>query len=185
MKRRRRPRVATGTASVEQGRERVSVVVDRQSIKDATMNEPSEGVYARAARDYWRAGFSCPLPLPADKKEHPPTGYTGKVGYDERGRPRLVSVADLKRWEREHPDGNIALRLIGGLIGIDVDAYDAKVGGLVLDQMVRELGELPGTYISTSRDDGISGIRLFKLPEGVRVTKEAERRIIERFGRVV
>lgn len=142
-----------------------------------------DGVYGRAARDYWRAGFTCPLPLPAGKKEHPPTGFTGKVGYGQDGRPTLVSIKDLARWELENSDGNIALRLIGRLVGIDVDAYDGKIGGEVFAEMERELGELPVTYTSSSRDDGVSGIRMFKLPEGVRVTKEAENRIVDRFGR--
>lgn len=138
-------------------------------------------VYARAARDYWRAGFSCPLPLPEGMKEHPPTGYTGAKGYDGNGRPRLVSVKDLARWEREYPHGNIALRLIGE-IGIDVDAYGGKVGAEVLAAAEAELGPLPPTLVSTARDDGVSGIRFFTLPAGVEVTKEAEHRLIERFG---
>lgn len=136
---------------------------------------PTAGPYGRAARDYWRAGFTCPLPLPAGHKESPPTGYTGADA-------RLVSFPDLQRWERSRADGNIALRLVGSMIGIDVDAYGKKVGGRVLAAAEAELGELPQTYVSSARDDGVSGIRLFRLPEGLVITKEAEHRLAERFG---
>jgi len=136
------------------------------------------GPYGRAARLYWRAGFTCPLPLPAGRKDPVPKGYTGHDGA-------LVSVKDLARWERTKGDGNIALHLLGPQVGIDVDAYDGKAGERSLRRAEAELGELPPTYISTARDDGISGIRLFRLPEGVEITKEAEHRIVEAFGEPV
>jgi putative DNA primase/helicase len=153
----------------------MSSVSDRQSSKDLP-STPVDGPYRRAAREYRRAGFECPLPLPFGKKEPVPTGYTGRAG-------KTVTVPEIKGWMRTHGSGNIALRLTGGIIGLDVDAYGDKVGGKVLADMVDALGELPPTYVSTSRDDGRSGIRLFRLPEGVRVTKDVEARIIERFGR--
>ena len=55
-----------------------------------------------------------------------------------------------------------------GQIGIDVDAYDAKTGGLTLKEAESRWGPLPPTYRSSSRiDDDVSGIRVFKVPVGV------------------
>ena len=52
-----------------------------------------------------------------------------------------------------------------GLIGIDVDAYDGKTGGLTLEQAESVWGPLPATYRSSSRiDDEVSGIRVFRVP---------------------
>ncbi|QOC56653.1 DNA primase [Gordonia phage BiteSize] len=50
------------------------------------------------------------------------------------------------------------------LIGIDVDHYDDKTGGDTLRRLERKLGELPPTWTSSSRNDGISGIRYFLAP---------------------
>jgi hypothetical protein len=61
------------------------------------------------------------------------------------------------------------LRVEYGLIGIDVDAYDDKTGGLTIEEAENRWGPLPPTYRSSSRrDDGVSGIRLYRVPEGVR-----------------
>jgi hypothetical protein len=45
-----------------------------------------------------------------------------------------------------------------------VDGYAGHEGGATLERLESELGPLPGTYISTARDDGISGIRLYQIP---------------------
>ena len=72
-------------------------------------------------------------------------------------------------WAEEEPGGNLALRLPDGVIGIDVDAYDAKTGAATLAEAERRWGKLPPTYRSTSRDDGISGIRLYRVPPGTQL----------------
>ena len=55
-----------------------------------------------------------------------------------------------------------------GLIGIDVDAYDAKTGGRTLKEAESRWGPLPPTWRSTARvDDDVSGIRVFRVPVGV------------------
>ncbi|MFD6950009.1 MULTISPECIES: bifunctional DNA primase/polymerase [unclassified Nocardiopsis] len=59
---------------------------------------------------------------------------------------------------------NVALRLPKGVLALDVDAYDGKVGGDTLARLERKLGPLPATDRSGSRD-GISGIYLFSVPE--------------------
>ena len=63
---------------------------------------------------------------------------------------------------------NIAIRMPDGVIGIDVDHYDGKTGGDTLAQLESDLGPLPATYISTSRDDGVSGIRWYRVEPGLR-----------------
>lgn len=116
--------------------------------------------YAEAAATYWNAGWRAPLPLPPRKKAHPPTGYTGASG----GWP---SYPDIFAWVEDKPDANICLRLPVDVIGVDVDHYDGKKGGDTLTSLEAELGTLEDTWRSTSRDDGISGIRLFRAPAGM------------------
>lgn len=114
--------------------------------------------YADSYDAYWRAGWRGILPLPYGKKAHPPTGYTGYDGADP-------SYADCATWAMDG-QRNIALHLPDGMIGIDVDAYDDKVGGQTLTDLVDKYGALPPTCLSTSRDDGISGIRVYRVPPG-------------------
>lgn len=65
-----------------------------------------------------------------------------------------------------YADANTALRS-DGWIGIDVDAYDGKVGDQTLAAMEAELGELPSTDSSTSRGpEQPSRIWFYRLPEG-------------------
>lgn len=56
-------------------------------------------------------------------------------------------------------------RLPAGVLGIDVDAYDGKNGKATLEDWERQWGPLPPTYIVTARRDGVSGIRLYRVPE--------------------
>ncbi len=114
--------------------------------------------YAEAYAAYWDAGWRGILPLPYQRKAHPPTGYTGRDGA-------YPSFADCHAWSEEQPH-NICLRLPDTVIGIDVDHYDGKLGGDTLTELVRVHGPLPATWLSTSRDDGISGIRLYRVPAG-------------------
>lgn len=122
---------------------------------------PAERPYAAAADSYWRAGWRGVLPLPPRRKASPPPGYTG------HGAPYL-SFADLfSLVEGPEGAGNICLRMPDGVLGLDVDAYDGKPGAATLAGLEVEHGPLPATWISTSRTDGVSGIRLFRVPEGV------------------
>lgn len=125
-----------------------------------TPTATTSGPYGDRAMDYLRAGWS-PLPLPPKAKKSPPDGWTGAGGAWPSG-------ADVYAWTEEHPSGNIALRLPPNVIGVDVDNYDGKIGGLVLADLEDRLGALPKTWRSTSRDDGISGIRFYTIPEGLR-----------------
>ncbi|MGA0895039.1 MAG: AAA family ATPase [Ilumatobacteraceae bacterium] len=118
--------------------------------------------YAMVARQYFDAGWA-PLPLPAGQKASPPPGTTGADGM-------WPTIDDIDRWKAQHPAGNIALRMPDTVIGIDVDDYDDKGGGTTLDQLEAELGQLPATWVSTSRGQGgRSGIRLYRIPKGLRL----------------
>lgn len=122
-----------------------------------TMTETTNP-YAEAFKEYFDAGWRGILPLPYAKKTWPPAGYTGHDGVDP-------SFADLHTFADDDPR-NICLRLPAGVVGIDVDDYNGKAGGTTLSQLVDTYGALPPTIMSTSREDGISGIRLYKIPAG-------------------
>lgn len=76
-------------------------------------------------------------------------------------------AADALKRSRSTP-GVLALgeRLPEGVLGIDVDAYDGKNGGQTLADWEAEFGPLPPTYRVTARHDGVSGIRLYRVPVG-------------------
>lgn len=106
---------------------------------------------------YVEAGWPGVLPLPIAKKSTPPTGYTGANGA-------YANVTDIATWRRAPTVGNIGLRMTAEVIGIDVDNYDGKPGGATLAEYERRCGSLPATWVSTSRTDGVSGIRFYRLP---------------------
>jgi hypothetical protein len=126
----------------------------------------SANPYADASTAYWNAGWRGVLPLPFRRKKTPPGGTTGYDGTDP-------SYADIVTWAGDGGQ-NICLRMPEGVIGIDVDDYDGKVGGQTLVDLVDRFGALPPTWMSTNRDDGISGIRLFRVPPGTKVLDEIE-----------
>jgi hypothetical protein len=129
------------------------------------MSEPytdtTSGPYATAAPTYWAAGWRGILPLPAGAKTPVPRGYTGATGA-------WPSYPDVQAWTEDQPGGNIALRLPPDVLGVDVDHYGNKPGGAVLAHLEAQLGVLPPTWRTTSRDDGVSGIRLYRIPAGLR-----------------
>lgn len=116
-------------------------------------------------------------------------GWTGPIpiGKEDRGRFKLPwsssrhgfngTDASPDEWEqlasdadkrRANTEGILALgeRLPEGVLGIDVDAYDGKNGARTLAAWEAEFGPLPATYRVTARHDGVSGIRLFRVPVG-------------------
>lgn len=115
--------------------------------------------YAFSARHYFRAGWS-PLPLPPGQKTWPPVGYTG-------GKGRNAEPEKVDYWIRTKADGNVALRMPPVLIGVDVDNYEGKDGAATLAAAEAAWGPLPPTWRTTSRTDAVSGIRLFRIPEGL------------------
>ncbi|MGN6413471.1 bifunctional DNA primase/polymerase [Flexivirga sp.] len=123
-----------------------------------------EGVqdrYARAAPLYRAAGWPGVLPLPYGAKTPVPKGFTGTAGVDPSG-------ADVAAWCEDQPSANLALRMPADVLGVDVDHHDDKRGGDTLADLERELGALPPTWRSTSRGAGVAGIRLYRVPEGLR-----------------
>lgn len=109
------------------------------------------------ARLYDEMGWA-PLPLPHGAKWPPPEGWTG---YDAP----MPSYADIEDWVTSHAGGNIALRLPPTIIGIDYDAYKAD-GVNTMNELTARLGPLPATWRSSSKDDGASGIYLYRVPGG-------------------
>jgi AAA domain/Bifunctional DNA primase/polymerase, N-terminal len=132
------------------------------------------GPYGDAAQSYWRAGW--PNPIPVKNKRHPPSGFTGYEGAN-------VSWPDLQAWiDGPEANHNIALRLPGDIVGIDVDAYDDKMGETSITAAEAELGPLPASYRSTSRAPFMpSGIRFYRL-SGLVDLRGAEKRFVARFG---
>lgn len=118
------------------------------------------GPYAQTAAQYWAAGWTGALPLPARRKANPPLGWSGRDGA-------WPSRADIQAWAEEPVEHNIGLRLPPGVLGVDVDNYGTKPGAATLADRIARWGPLPATWRSTSRDDGTSGIYLYSIPEGL------------------
>lgn len=133
-------------------------------IPDSDTTTPG---YADAAPLYWQAGWRGILPLPQRAKHSPPRGFTG--GHDTE-----PSYPDLCSWAELYPAGNLCLRLPDTIIGIDVDDYGAKNGAATLTEAEKRWGALPPTIRSTSREDGASGIRLYRVPAGTRLADRIE-----------
>lgn len=121
--------------------------------------------YADAVPVYRECGWPSAIPLPPGKKKEPPKGFTGNDG-------KFPTDDEYAAFVVGFPNGNIALRLPDGVIGIDVDAYAGKVGANTLREFESKFGPLPPAWISTSRNDGISGIRLYRVQPGVRFRGE-------------
>lgn len=119
------------------------------------------GPFAKHALTYLAAGWPV-LPLGHRQKKTPPTGYTGADGID-------ADHDTVDQWVTEHPDGNIGIRAPDNVVGIDVDAYDTKPGWDTWNDLRNRLGEPPRTWTSTSRDDGKSGIRFYRLATPTRL----------------
>jgi hypothetical protein len=115
--------------------------------------------YAEQAWPLHASGIGSPLPIPHAAKTPPPAGFTGRNGVDPSG-------ADVHAWGEDRGGDNIACRLADGVLGIDVDAYAPKNGAASLVALEARLGPLPASVVLTSRDDGISGIRLYRVPAG-------------------
>jgi hypothetical protein len=121
--------------------------------------------YAAAAAAWRAAGWLGILPLPTRSKTPPPTGYTGVGG-------RWPTDETIAAWAATTA-GNACLRLPDNVIGVDIDAYDARPGAETLGRLESHHGRLPPSWTVTSRTDGMSGIRLYAVPPGIRWRGEA------------
>lgn len=119
------------------------------------------GPYGQAASAYWDAGWRGILPLPLQAKKPVPVGWTGNHG-------EWPSYPDVMAWVQDMGGGNIALRLPSDVLGIDCDNYADKPGAAVLGALQERHGPLPATWRVSSRDDGQSGISLYRIPPGLR-----------------
>lgn len=142
--------------------------------------------YGQWAEHYRRALWVSVLPLPPRAKTPPPGGYTGRKA------DKIPDDAQIAEWVRTRPGGNLCLRMPGDVIGIDVDDYEytyhardddnnllylpdgtpdmrigVKTGNVTLGGLEDELGPLPATWRSSSRGDGPSGIRFYRVPSGL------------------
>jgi hypothetical protein len=121
------------------------------------------GPFGRAAQTYRSAGWRGVLPIGRQpgRKYPPPAAFTGHGKPDPSG-------ADSQSW-LDGPEAafNVGLRLPPGVLGLDVDAYAGKRGGESLAALVAQHGPLPPTWITTARTDGVSGIRLFRVPTSI------------------
>lgn len=113
--------------------------------------------YGEAAPLYRERGWAGVLPI-VGKKYGLPVGFTGYV-------ERWPTDSEIAEWIEARGNDNLTLRLPGDVISIDVDAYDGRAGLQTLENAEQQLGGLPATWISTSRDDG-SGQRLYRVPAG-------------------
>lgn len=102
--------------------------------------------------EWLAAGWKNTLPLPRRSKYAPPKGFTGKAA-------QTPSPSQLQSWGKR--TGNLALRMPENVIGLDIDAYKAA-GRKSLKALEARLGKLPKTWRISSRDDGLSGIYLFR-----------------------
>lgn len=130
--------------------------------------------YAKWAPHYRAKLWTGVLPLPPRAKAPVPKGWTGRGG-------KTPDDEQISAWCRQRANGNIALRMPGDVLGIDVDDYaytyyeedeegervqlhGVKTGGATLAALEAELGPLPPTWRSSSRGEGPSGIRFFRVP---------------------
>jgi hypothetical protein len=134
---------------------------DQIQAQDNTQVRP----FGSMALTYKAAGWA-PFPIMDDGKGRTQGGVTGYNGVDLDG-DRLQDAI------RRYGSCNVATRMPEGedpdgrkwkIVGLDVDAYDDKPGARTLENWRDELGELPPTYVSSSRNDGVSGIRHYKVP---------------------
>lgn len=133
--------------------------------------------YDKAER-YVKRGWINPLPVESKGKKVIVKGFHGYNG-------KLVDKAQLTEWlnDPKYDKSNIALRLniveiednstgemkYFQIVGIDVDHHpddvdDPKFGGDQLKVLEKRLGELPPTWTSSARINGIAGIRFYLVP---------------------
>lgn len=115
--------------------------------------------YGESAFKYKLAGWAGPLPVKGKAPGKSTVGFTGNAG-------RWPNDDDVAEWVRTVDRHNIALRLPENVIGLDVDAWKGDDAEAVMVDLSESHGKLPRTWLTTSRDDK-SGIRLYRLPEGI------------------
>lgn len=117
-------------------------------------------------QDTWpndrRLGWLGTLPLRPTTKGPPPEGFTGWDGLD----PSPADCAEFDELPAYRGTCQKAYRMGATVVGVDVDAYGGRTGGATLTEAARRWGPLPTGPWSSARDDGVSGIRFFRVPDG-------------------
>jgi hypothetical protein len=111
---------------------------------------------------HYRASGWPVFPLRPGAKTPPPDGATGWDGVDWSG----ADCAEADELPAYRGTRQTAVRMPSTTVGLDVDAYGDKTGGQTLGEGVRRWGPLPEGPWSSARDDGVSGIRFFRVPDG-------------------
>lgn len=151
--------------------------VDTPATEDAEETPPTPlTCYADSVDPYRASDLGYPLPIPRGQKANPPPSMTG--AYRTEG----PTTQEYIKFIGDSPDWNVGLRLAPNVIGIDIDTYDKinfkgeivhKDGITAIRDLEQELGPLPGTYISSSRENPLeSGIRYFSVPEGTKLQSD-------------
>jgi hypothetical protein len=129
------------------------------AIRDAV--SPANPIQA-AALHYATVTGAMPIRL-TNVKEGVRGGMTGYVKLPEAD----LVVEEISLMTEHH---NIGLRLPAGVVGIDIDTYDAKNGHGNLAKLETRAGALPPTWSSSRRPydpDTRSGIYYYRLPEHI------------------
>jgi hypothetical protein len=129
----------------------------------------TEPVYAAAAPLYRDLGWRGILPVNPADKGGVPAGFTGHDGID-------VTRENLEWFIKSKPGHNLGLRQSDDTIGIDVDNWGDKTGAATLAEAEKRWGRLPYSARSTSRapEDPVSGVRLYRIPAGVKLVDGIE-----------
>ncbi len=112
--------------------------------------------FAGAVPLYLSSGLGYPVPLPFGQKGPPPRGVT------RRGASRPTEQR-YRAWALAG-ESNLGLVPASGVVGLDIDAYDAKRGDRTMQLLEAESGPLPSTFMSSNRGRGVTGIRLYRVP---------------------
>lgn len=125
-----------------------------------------------------------PTPLGRKNGDKPNTGkipwfkkLTGYNGVDVTSQEQIAAWPNKIAWlcQQKGAEGirNIGIRMAADGIGVDVDGYDDKRGLTTLAELETRLGPLPVGFRVTARGFACgSGIRLFRIPEGVLLRTE-------------
>lgn len=138
-----------------------------------TTSDDAQSVLEAACR-YKKLGWEV-VPLPERRKAPVPgekaLGFkvTGK-SHNQIGEAALDDYVTARRWTSRDtgevlPYRNLGLVMPTGFVGLDVDAYDEKLGGESFTRLNELCGGLPATYRTSSRDDGVSGIYMFRCEQ--------------------
>lgn len=133
--------------------------VEGAATDDAAVGYNRASGYADTRDIYWQLGWRGVLPLMRGTKGPPPIGFTGRGGVHP-------TYEDTMQWGEQYRDGGLCVRLDDLTVGLDVDAYGDKAGAATLAEGEKRWGPLPPTARSTSREDNVSGIKLFRVPAG-------------------